>query len=144
MVGGTPGGTDGTSFAAWKLANGITDDDGDPDADGLTHFVEYVTGGDPFVANRPAALDIEIRPIDVGGVVDDYVVFRISRRVGADDVTIEPEASVDLSGWFPGAFELSRVVNGGAGWEVLEFTSTSTVSPAVEKVFVRGAFATRP
>ncbi|HEX5176791.1 MAG TPA: CotH kinase family protein, partial [Chthoniobacteraceae bacterium] len=44
-IGGTPGGSDAQTYAAWKTANNVTDDAADNDRDGLNAFLEYVLGG---------------------------------------------------------------------------------------------------
>ncbi len=102
-VGGAPGMPDGTTYAAWKAANGVPtpETDLDIDDDRRVNFLEYLEGtivGTPD--DSPGTASIE--DIDVGGVVDAYFVFRFQRNLAADDVIATAEISSDLATWDSG------------------------------------------
>jgi hypothetical protein len=93
LVGGTPGSGDGQSYAEWKAANGITSDNDDLDGDGLTAFLEYVTGGDPRVASteRLPSLNYD----EASGTIRAVVY----RNPGASEGRYELQSSTDLASW---------------------------------------------
>ncbi|MGI9241251.1 MAG: hypothetical protein ACR2RV_10645, partial [Verrucomicrobiales bacterium] len=129
-VGAAPGLADGTTYSEWKIANGIPtpEVDSDIDDDGRENFLEYFEGtlaGSPDVSAASASIE----SIDVGGVVDDYFVFRFRRNLAADDVTVEPELSADLVSW-----------TGGVG--EVEFVGRERISPTAENLIFRSAAPT--
>jgi hypothetical protein len=142
---GNPGASDALSYASWKLANGISIDDGDPDGDGLTHFMEYALGGLPFQASPSSDPGASVQPLDVGSVVDNYLVFELRRRLGADDVSIAPQISTDLAAWLSGppALVLATAINNNDGTETLTFRSGAPVEDGSHQ-FVRAQFALKP
>jgi hypothetical protein len=142
---GNPGTSDALSYPTWKIGNGITEDAGDPDHDDLTHFMEYALGSDPFQHSPQSAPVAGIRPLDVGGVVDDYLTIDIRRRLGADDVITTPQFSTDLLTWLGGAGNLVpvSVINNNDGTETLTFRTANPVS-AEAHLFVRGQFLLVP
>ncbi|MDG2122368.1 MAG: hypothetical protein P8J87_01640, partial [Verrucomicrobiales bacterium] len=101
IIGGTPGTEDVVvaGYAEWKVANGIIDDAEDGDADGFGALVEYGLGGDPGVAEGGLGPDVAVEAVEVGGVVDEYLVVRVPRRVGAVDVVIGLEGTGGLGDW---------------------------------------------
>ena len=142
---GNPGGTFAFSYPIWKKDNGITEDAGDPDHDDLTHFMEYALGSDPFQYSPQFAPVAEIRPLDVAGVVDDYLTINIRRRLGADDVITTPQFSTDLLTWLGGADNLVpvSVINNNDRTETLTFRTANPVSAGAH-LFVRGQFLLVP
>jgi hypothetical protein len=93
-LGGSPGRDEGTVYATWKTERGITDNNADADADGLSAFLEYVTGSDPAVNSR-ANLP------NVGRTADGSVTLAVRQALAADDVSFIIETSVDLATWAP-------------------------------------------
>ncbi len=90
--GGSPGISDSQSYADWKAANGDHGDDDDLDGDGFTTREEYFLGGNPQVAGQSLMPTFEIEP---GGTF----LMSVTRRVTAEQATVVPEVSVDLTGW---------------------------------------------
>ena len=91
-----------TGYAAWKhnlLGNGYTQaqldapgfDSGDPDADGLSHLMEYALGGQPYTP------DAGLLPRIV--VENDQLYFRFRRHRDDLDYTVETGLAVDQ--WDP-------------------------------------------
>ncbi len=81
-----------SGYAQWKLANGLTDDQADPDQDGMVHFLEYAVGGDPL---KPTTE----HPIQVSRDGADTLVISGLQADAATDVEIILEYSADLEMW---------------------------------------------
>jgi hypothetical protein len=90
--GGSPGYADSQSYAAWKVANGNPGDDADLDGDGFTTRQEYFLGGDPTLPDRNLAPTFAMQP---GG----GLLMTVTRRATAENATVNPEISTDLTGW---------------------------------------------
>ncbi len=91
-----------TGYAAWKhnlLSYGYTQtqldapafDSGDPDADGLSHLMEYALGGQPYTQ------DAALLPRIV--VLNDQLYFRFRRQRADLDYTVETSLTPDQ--WDP-------------------------------------------
>jgi hypothetical protein len=90
---GSPGGTDGVNYAAWKLANGITDDLGDPDGDGRSNLAEFAQGSD--FQKKDSWVEL------TGRMVAGFFEVEIQRNLRAvDQVELLVETSDDLQSWF--------------------------------------------
>lgn len=90
---GSPGGTDGVNYAAWKLANGITDDLGDPDGDGRSNLAEFAQGSD--FQKKDSWVEL------TGRMVAGFFEVEIQRNLRAvDQVELLVETSADLQSWF--------------------------------------------
>ena len=142
---GNPGTSDMFSYSIWKIGNGITEDAADPDHDGLTNFMEYALGSNPLQHSPQFAPVARIRPLKIGGIVDNYLTIEIHRRLGADDVISRPQFSTDLLTWLGGGGTLVpvSVVNNNDGTESLTFRTANPVS-AETVLFVRGQFLVVP
>jgi len=81
-----------SGYAQWKLANGLTDDQADPDQDGLVHFIEYAVGGDPLLPTSE-------HPILVHRIDDGNIVISVIQADIATDVEFVLESSADLKTW---------------------------------------------
>jgi hypothetical protein len=84
---GNPGSSDTITFAAWKTANTIASDTADLDLDDASNFLEYARGTDPRV---PDAARVSAHFDDNGRLVVEF-----TRRIGADDVTFEPQLATN-------------------------------------------------
>ena len=94
--GGTPGRGDaspGETFASWKAAHGITNDNDDSDGDGLSAFLEYATGSDPARASAERlpqlSYDESLRKVRA-------VIYR---SLTAMEASYELQSSTDLTAW---------------------------------------------
>jgi hypothetical protein len=87
----SPGATDATTYAAWKIARGLTND-GDPDGDGIPNFIEYALAGDP------SANDRRILPVFTRNGDNSFTVT-MTRALLADDVGWELQQSPELMDW---------------------------------------------
>ncbi len=100
VVGGSPAGTDATTYAAWKTANGISSDTDDTDKDGLNSFTEYLHGTSPVVPDVTPQLEgvVGTYPIGVPPVPGRYLTFSWQRNLAAGDVNYVIEQSTSLAG----------------------------------------------
>jgi len=103
--GGSPGDLDGSTYAEWSLANGLSDVIPDPDQDDRENILEYFQGTNPNDPDQ-ASGTVRIEPVTIGGNQNDYLVFRFQRNISADDVEITPQVSDDLENWSSGPAEL--------------------------------------
>jgi len=126
-AGGAPGSADGSTYAEWKMANGVPTPEVDPDLDddGRSNFLEYFEGTAPDSADVTLG-SASIETVNVGGVPDDYFVFRFRRNLAADDVTVTAELSGDLVVW-----------ESGAG--VVEFIGRERIDGSSENLVYRSA-----
>jgi len=119
------------NYAAWAVTNAIADPQSDDDGDGLAVLIEYLVGSDPAVfSSNPIVL-----PVFTPG---DLVTVQVPRAVGADDVDVIIEHSIDLVNWssFPGGVEIIRNERLALGEEILTFRSFDPV-PAGDQQFIR-------
>lgn len=126
-IGGNPGTSDATDFSTWKISNGVTDNLSDDDRDGIAAILEYVLGGDPNVPSAGIQPLGYITPVDVAGLVDNYLVIDIRHRAGADDVAVTAEVSTDLGTWNTNTIFV-RSFSNGDGSETLRFRSADPVT----------------
>jgi hypothetical protein len=138
-IGGTPGTSDATNFVAWKAANTIPSDLSDDDKDGIEAILEYVLGGDPDVPSADILPTAGVSAVDVGGLVDDYLVIDIRHRAGADDVSVLAEVSTELGIWEATPVFMQSFANGD-GSETLRFRSATPFSGQVRQ-FIRARAA---
>jgi hypothetical protein len=97
---GTPGGSDGESFAVWAARTGQPADPAlDEDRNGLAAIVEYGLGLTPSAAGAAGVVSARLEPVSVNGVTDSYLVVRVRWSRVADDVVVVPEVSTALTGW---------------------------------------------
>ena len=61
-----------------------------------------------------------MQPVNVGGVVSDYLTLTYTRAIGRDDASYSVEASTDLSGWVLAIIVGSPTFNGN-GTETLVY-----------------------
>jgi len=87
-VGGSPGGSDGTTFTGDPAA--------DVDQDGLDALVEYALGSDDDDASSGADA-ISTGSLTIGE--SSYATFSYRYNPAAADVTLTVQASIDLTGW---------------------------------------------
>jgi len=98
--GGSPGTAEGGQrYSDWRGANGIVDDLGDDDNDGIPQLLEFALASDHTIPSRADLPSPNIATLEVGGVDRDYVTLTFRRRLGADDLTYLVEFSNDLSAW---------------------------------------------
>lgn len=72
-------------YAAWKLANGIGGDDGDPDFDSLINFIEYAFGGDPFSDSSHLLSTVSYEVYDLGAGPQQFFTLGVRRGATTTD-----------------------------------------------------------
>ena len=137
VSGGSPGQDDAVLYAAWTTTNSITDPAGtaDADGDGLVDFVEYGLGANPNVSSLAQIPFRGSQPVNVGGIVSDYLTLTYTRPIGRDDVSYTVEATIDLGTYVPAIIVGSPIFNGN-GTETLTYRH---INPKVgqTKQFIR-------
>lgn len=109
QIGGSPGFVDVIDLASWKVVQGVSDDFGDEDGDGLIHFWEYAFGTSPHLADDVPAVQARARALN------GYLTIEFRRNLAAKDLVYTVEVSDDLSAWESGPAEtvaLGAVRNG--------------------------------
>jgi hypothetical protein len=122
LAGGSPGADDGTTYAAWKIAHGISNDLADPDGDGLGAVLEYSLGEDPAVPSR-ALLPKVIR------APDGTLTVTVNQSVPADDANFTIEVSTNVQAWAPAAATLQNAVTVGTT-RTFTYVIAPTADPA--------------
>ncbi len=93
--GGSPGRAEPSAAAGiseWMSTHGITDLQADPDLDGWNHFMEYVAGSEPFLADGGPELEVHI-------LAPAQYRLEYLRREDLEGVAITFETSADLQTW---------------------------------------------
>jgi hypothetical protein len=136
-IGGQPGSGDALTYAAWKSANGITDDLADPDLDGVNNFGEFALGTSTTTAD--AALPVA-RLVSIAGV--NYPALDIRRSLAAaDSADLVVESSANLSTWARDLLPVSET-NHGDGTATVTWRSVRSFSES-EREYLRARFVLR-
>ncbi len=147
VVGGSPAGSDTTTYAAWKTLNGISSDAADPDKDGLNAFSEYVHGTDPALPDGADGLLGQIDSYSVGEppVPGRYFTLSWQRNLAAGDVDYMLEHATSLSPgtWTPvPATQVSETVLPATGGRAVSRVTWRTTTP-LEALGARDFFRLR-
>ena len=133
--GGSPGGSDSTSFGAWKLQNGVASDTIDTDGDGLLPLAEYASGGAPGTSD--AAQNPTATVATLPGVPPaNYVLFSFLWRRGADDIMPTIQQSTNLTTWVSAPAEISSTAAQPDGTDLVTL-KTVPFTPGGPPVFLR-------
>ena len=136
-VGGSPGGSDGLTYAAWAAAFPGTANNpaGDPDGDGINNLLEYALGGNPDTPGRGILPQSGVQALTVNGVAANYLTISFNRLSDADDLTYHVEFSSDLVTWSEAGVLVSSVSN-GAGMLAQLWRAPGTI-PTYRAFFAR-------
>ncbi len=124
IAGGTPGGSDATTFEAWKTAAGLTGDQADPDGDGLDNLLEFALGGNPLIpSNAPLPqLKTAVFPAGDPPVPAEFLTLTWQRNLAAEEVVYRFEQAADPAAavWteLPVVPVSTRIIEPGASAEV--------------------------
>lgn len=117
-----------TSWSQWQgenlvgvSLNGAGDD---PDHDGVSNFLEFVFGTQPFTAGPPPSTSLEI--VESGG--QNFLQMRLARRVD-HTADITAEVSSDLQLWQSGATRTAVVESSLAVLVIRELTPIDPFNP---------------
>ena len=93
---------------------------GDLDNDGIMNLLEYALASDPTVSSISDLPTGEIKLIDVGGNIAEYLTITFRRQLADTDLTYTVEFSENLESWDPNiALQVSSSNNGdGTATEV--------------------------
>jgi hypothetical protein len=134
VAGGSPGAADTESYASWKAANGNLPDNEDTDGDGISNRLEYFLGGNPGIAEPDLAPLVAIDP-------DGSFQMSVTRRVSAENASVVPQSSGNLSTWATAAgyeFLSNERLPGSPARDMLTFRIVPPVSAT--RFFVRFSF----
>jgi len=109
---GTPGVFQVNSYEAWKTANGVADDEGDQDGDGVVKLLEFFLFSDPLSYSAAVLPDGVVEPFEVSTATDDYLSIKFRRRVDTAGMTYLVRCSNDLEGWGDAAVLHSTAIHG--------------------------------
>ena len=142
-AGGTPGGTDADSFAAWAARNNIaTGMSDDSNGNGLTNLAEYGLGLTPSSDETDGIISAQFETVTVGTTPDTYLVLRFRRNSASDDVIVTPEMSTDMTNWTPLTAAVPPDLTNPNGTEDIARRSPVPVSGGA-RVYVRVSVTTR-
>ena len=97
--GGTPGGDDRQSFAAWLAAHSESGATTDTDLDGFGNLQEYGFGGDPAAPSSGLLPVGAVQTFAVNSVTNTYMTLTFQRSNTAEDLIETVEFSNDLITW---------------------------------------------
>ena len=84
----------------------------DTDGDGLINFLEYSLGSNPHLNSASALPVASTQPVNVNGVVSDYLTIDVTRPIAADDASYAGEACTNLGVWVSALTVGSPAFNG--------------------------------
>ena len=141
--GGTPGGGDADSFAAWAARNSVAGSmSDDSNGNGLPNIVEYGLGLTPSSTETDGIFSAQFESLTVGGNQDTYLVLRFRRNFAADDVIVTPEMSTDMVNWTPLLTAVPPVITNPGGTEDIARRSPMPVATDA-RVYVRVSVSSR-
>jgi hypothetical protein len=126
--GGAPGGSDASQF--------VGDPHGDDDQNGIENLLQYALSGPSGSAVLPTAA---VAPLEVAGIINDYLTFSFTRNQAADDLRFDVEVSPDLVTWAreaDGAVVLVSRTENGDGTETLLYRVADPL-PGPLRLFAR-------
>jgi len=109
----------------------ISGDLADPDHDGLSNLAELCTASDPRRGDSGHdALIAAIQPMEVGGVMDRYLVLTF-RRVIEPGLSVVLQSSSNLAAWSDATAQLvlHRTDDPRTGWQTLTYRSAQPLAP---------------
>jgi hypothetical protein len=127
LVGGTPGGSDASSYSSWKTFYAISSDNDDTDRDGVPAVLEYALGTFPGVAN--------VAPMLSSFTGDGYLTITLTHSANADDVRLVPEVSSDLTTWSSTGITIAGVTRNPDGTDTTTWKAP-VVNPPPSRVFL--------
>ncbi|NCG28656.1 MAG: hypothetical protein GWP42_14060, partial [Verrucomicrobiales bacterium] len=140
LIGGSPGSDDELSFDSWREAFfilpeledlSVSGNDGDPDNDGMSNFIEFFFGGHP---KESGAVPVSVTLDQEDGA--KYLEIAFARRVGIE-VSFEIQDSRDLVDWETDRdWVMVSIVDNADGTETVRVRSESEL-PENERNFVR-------
>lgn len=137
-LGGSPGGSDATSFAGNPNL--------DLDDDGLSAFLEYAFGtsqGDAGASPEAGLILGSMQADDGGGGIGDFLTVTFRRNLTADDLDFVVETSNDLASWNEPELVFVSSFPNGDGTASVTYRSSQVLGSTV-KEFLRVRVITRP
>jgi hypothetical protein len=139
VIGGTPGGGGGQSFADWAAANGGVAAGDDGDSDGRDALLEFAQGTDPGTADGGGTLAAGIEEIQIEDTIADYLVVTFQKNLGSDGVTLAPELAAELENWTAAGSEMVLISEShqGDGTALVSYRSSMPLVGLPAEQFVR-------
>lgn len=102
------------NFSTFATVYGITaDPNADPDGDGVSNAVEFLTGGNPLVPSSPAQRALQAAPFYSPGPGSAMLGFDLALDPNAVFTSLLGDASPDLSAWQARSPDSSATIPGG-------------------------------
>ena len=131
---GSPGGDDRILYSAWRTASftsgeladpEVSGPSADPDRDGCANAIEYARGTNPKGWDAGAFPGFAIESVDPGGGAQNYGVVRYRYRPAAEDVTLVPQTSTDVTNWSSGGLTPLGLADQGDGTVIESFRANA-------------------
>ena len=127
-IGGDPGNGDSYTVEHWLAEHSLAPEVDllvDTDTDGLVNLLEYAIDVDPNSAEENIMPLVTIEPIEVDGVIKDYLVFQYRRHIGVMDILFTPRVSSGDLKWSSSSEDIVYIDtrNNGNGSATMRFRS---------------------
>ena len=111
----------------------------DGDGDDQVAFYEYAAGTFDNDSSSQSFPTAGVEPVDVGGVIDGYLILEFQVNLAAEGVTREIQSSTDLLGWLQADADFVRLstANNGDGTATVRYRSVSPFDPSATREFFR-------
>ncbi len=128
---GSPGGADSIPF--------VGDPSVDEDGDGQDAFYEYATGTSDADRSSFSLPSLSVDALDVGAVVDDYLMVEFNVNLAAVGVSYELQSCSDLLNWEAArdGLVLVSTTNHGDGTATVKYRTAGSFSSASPRTFFR-------
>ena len=123
LIGGNPGKSDSLNFSDWLTENKIPDALIDSDNDGINALTEYAVGTDPNEVSSINGIEVRVDTLEWEGEFQECLILDVTKRIGADDVSIKFQMATKFDEWIDLIFPLRVIksVNNGDRTETISY-----------------------
>jgi hypothetical protein len=119
------------SYTRWARGNPLLEDPtGDADSDGDSNELEYGAGTNALDAASRVDPRLSVEDLTELGFSDQEIVFSMMMATNADDASLYPSTSTDLSTWAFSPLKFLDAIDLGKSKYELRFRLTDTEDPA--------------